>query len=72
MLGYRSLLGIITGFPRISSVSDPGRAGCCRPASIATYVYADGENVPVAIDEYGYAGSECTLKALDFTAIWPV
>jgi hypothetical protein len=40
--------------------------------SIATYVYADGENVPVAIDEYGYAGSECSLKALDFTAIWPV
>jgi hypothetical protein len=23
MLGYRSLLGIITGFPRISSVPDP-------------------------------------------------
>ena len=66
MLGYRSPLGIITGCQRICLISDPAEQAAAGPASIATYVYADGANVPVAKDEYGYAGSECTFKSARF------
>jgi hypothetical protein len=55
----------------ISSIESSSAGAHAQKRSSLAYKITRISLVP-SIDEYGYARSECTFKALDFTAIWPV